>query len=145
MDWQPTAKEEAIEISSSESSLSLLLPATKETKVETSSRVKNVPETMADIYDAVNENLLRLVAEKKTTSTKNKNKWQKDFYYFVVDTNVLLDHLTFIEDLTKLKLCGTFALYKYEYQVLLKTAFVLQIPKVACCTSHMLYFKNWID
>ncbi|XP_061392218.1 transcriptional protein SWT1-like [Musca vetustissima] len=63
---------------------------------------------MGDIYDAVNENLLRLSAERKSTSMgNNNNKWRKDYYYFVVDTNVLLDHLSFIEDLTKLKLCDT--------------------------------------
>ncbi|XP_005186135.1 transcriptional protein SWT1 [Musca domestica] len=107
MDWEPFEKDntETIEISSSESNLSLLPP--KEKPIVKSPSTKSMPETMGDIYDAVNENLLRLSAEKKTNVRANNNKWRKDYYYFVVDTNVLLDHLTFIEDLTQLKLCDT--------------------------------------
>uniref|UniRef100_A0A1I8P987 PIN domain-containing protein n=1 Tax=Stomoxys calcitrans TaxID=35570 RepID=A0A1I8P987_STOCA len=115
MDWQPIIMDESIDLSSSESGLSKLLTphtnlATKsvaETKSTTNSLAKKLPETMGEIYDAVNENLLRMSAEKKNHSSRNNNKWRKDFYYFVVDTNVLLDHLTFIEDLTKFKLCDT--------------------------------------
>lgn len=61
---------------------------------------------MGDIIDTVNENLLRFSAEKQKDSTNNNRKWQNEFYYFVVDTNVLLRDLTFVEDLTKMKLCG---------------------------------------
>lgn len=61
---------------------------------------------MGDIYDTVNGNLLRFSAEKHKDPRSNPKKWHKDFYYFIVDTNVLLRDLTFVEDLTKMKLCG---------------------------------------
>lgn len=61
---------------------------------------------MGDIYDTVNENLLRYSAENRKDTTARSNKWQKDFFYFIIDTNVLLKDLTFVEDLTKMKLCG---------------------------------------
>ncbi|XP_073833423.1 swt1 RNA endoribonuclease [Musca autumnalis] len=109
MDWEPFVKEDnndTIEISSIECNLSLV--ATKQTNIVKSSSTKSLPETMGDILDAVNENLLRLAAERRSNSMgANNNKWRKDYYYFVVDTNVLLDHLAFLEDLTQLKLCDT--------------------------------------
>lgn len=53
--------------------------------------------------DTINENLLRLAAEKNHTT----NFWKKDNFYFVVDTNVFLQNITFIDDLISMKLCDT--------------------------------------
>ncbi|XP_075157390.1 swt1 RNA endoribonuclease [Haematobia irritans] len=106
MDWQPIdlpIDNKKLNVCDSEASL---LSINEKSSIKKSS-TKSIPETMGDIYDAVNENLLRLTAEKKGVTARNNNKWLTDFYYFVVDTNVLLEHLTFIEDLTKLKLCDT--------------------------------------
>lgn len=64
--------------------------------------------TMGDIYDTVNGNLLRVSSEKHKGSLNNNNKWQKNYYYFIVDTNVLLRDLCFIDDLSEMKLCGKF-------------------------------------
>lgn len=103
----------------------------------------NDNQTMGDIYDTVNENLLRYSAENQKDITACSNKWQKDFYYFIVDTNVLLKDLTFVEDLTKMKLCG-----KLDINNVLQVNFdllILQIPKVVCYTYRMLCYKNWIN
>ncbi|XP_065364549.1 transcriptional protein SWT1 [Calliphora vicina] len=102
MDWQPIVKdEETIEITSSESS-SFVIEKSNKLLLKTIDGNKN--ETMGDIYDTVNENLLRFSAEK---FKDNNKKWQKDYYYFIVDTNVLLRDMSFLEDLTKMKLCDT--------------------------------------
>ncbi|XP_023296137.2 transcriptional protein SWT1 [Lucilia cuprina] len=102
MDWQPIVKDDdLIEVSSSESSF--VIEKSKKLVL----RTNDENTTMGDIYDTVNENLLRFSAEKHKDSANHRTKWRKDFYYFIVDTNVLLKDLTFVEDLTKMKLCDT--------------------------------------
>ncbi|KAM7346596.1 swt1 RNA endoribonuclease [Cochliomyia hominivorax] len=104
MDWQPIFKdEESLEAPNSDNSL----VAEKSKKRYTNVNDTNEKETMGDIYDTVNDNLLRFSAEKQKESVSNNKKLRKDSYYFIVDTNVLLRDLTFVEDLTKMKLCDT--------------------------------------
>lgn len=124
MDWQPIVKDDVsievhiyifpssiylinifyvvydFQITSSESTSQVI---EKSNKLLFKTIDANKNETMGDIYDTVNENLLRFSAEKYKDNNK---KWQKDYYYFIVDTNVLLRDLCFVEDLTKMKLCG---------------------------------------
>uniref|UniRef100_A0A1A9V015 PINc domain-containing protein n=1 Tax=Glossina austeni TaxID=7395 RepID=A0A1A9V015_GLOAU len=59
--------------------------------------------TMGDVYDTMNENLLRISADGKKTD----NKWLSKCYYFVLDTNVLLRDICFVEDTLKMKFCDT--------------------------------------
>lgn len=59
--------------------------------------------TMGDVYDTMNENLLRISADGKKTD----NKWLNKYYYFVLDTNVLLRDIWFVEDTLKMKFCDT--------------------------------------
>ncbi|XP_053949102.1 uncharacterized protein LOC128857384 [Anastrepha ludens] len=97
MDWMPIEemKPDIIEISSNESS-----------NAEPSVR-SQASDTMGEYYGVVNENLLRYAVEQKLDATTANRKWLNGFYYFVLDTNVLLQHLTFIEELSHMKLCET--------------------------------------
>lgn len=70
MDWQPTERDDVIELSSIDSATSLVM----ENKSATTT--KSV-ETMGETYDAVSENLLRLSAEKKRDKEGNSKKWCK--------------------------------------------------------------------
>ncbi|XP_011177396.2 transcriptional protein SWT1 [Zeugodacus cucurbitae] len=90
MDWMPIddMKTETIDLSSSESGSQ---PA----------------ETMGEYYGTVNENLLRYAVEQQNGATTAICKWLNDYYYFVLDTNVLLRHLAFLEELCHMKLCDT--------------------------------------
>ncbi|TMW54289.1 hypothetical protein DOY81_000644 [Sarcophaga bullata] len=98
MDWQPIIATKSIDPG---------LVIEKSKKCPVLIKDVNDNQTMGDIYDKVNENLLRLSAENQKDTTACSDKWQKDFYYFIIDTNVLLKDLTFVEDLTKMKLCDT--------------------------------------
>lgn len=102
---------------------------------------------MGDIIDTVNENLLRIAAEKQKCSENSDKKWRKDFYYFVVDTNVFLTDLTFIEDLTKMQLSGKLCnqLQLLQLQPIKIYIFKLQIPKEACCMCLTQCCRNWIN
>ncbi|XP_067635189.1 transcriptional protein SWT1 [Eurosta solidaginis] len=97
MDWMPTddIKTETIELSSNESSSAA--PSVRSEEVE----------SMGEYYGTVNKNLLRCAVEQRLDSSTATEKWLNDCYYFVLDTNVLLRHLTFIEDLSHMKLCDT--------------------------------------
>ncbi|XP_036319176.1 LOW QUALITY PROTEIN: transcriptional protein SWT1 [Rhagoletis pomonella] len=109
MDWMPIEdlKTETIEISSNESSNAEVSVSGKE------------PETMGEYYGTVNENLLRYAVEQKNGANTADGKWLNDYYYFVLDTNVLLRHLTFIEELSHMKLCDTSGTVLYlPYSVL---------------------------
>ncbi|XP_055845247.1 transcriptional protein SWT1 [Episyrphus balteatus] len=94
MDWQP------IEDASPLSSPSV--------NVTSSSFLSNVSSTnvstCSEHYDTVNENLFRLAAEKKQNPEK---KWKTDYFYFVIDTNVFLENITFVDELITMKLCDT--------------------------------------
>ncbi|KAI9585249.1 hypothetical protein GQX74_001096 [Glossina fuscipes] len=59
--------------------------------------------TKGDVYDTMNENLLRISADGK----KIDNKWLNKYYYFVLDTNVLLRDISFVEATLKMKFCDT--------------------------------------
>uniref|UniRef100_A0A1A9W6A4 PINc domain-containing protein n=1 Tax=Glossina brevipalpis TaxID=37001 RepID=A0A1A9W6A4_9MUSC len=101
MDWEPVDNTEIKETSVAGSSL---ISSPKE-------RFENITnskyDSMGDIYDTVNENLLRISAEQNKDRTNNNNKWLNQYYYFVLDTNVLLEYLTFIDDLSNFRLCDT--------------------------------------
>ncbi|XP_039961798.1 uncharacterized protein LOC120775617 [Bactrocera tryoni] len=90
MDWMPIEemKTETIELSSNESS-------------------NQQAETMGEYYGTVNENLLRYAVEQKVAAAGTIGRWLNDYYYFVLDTNVLLQHLAFLEELCHMKLCDT--------------------------------------
>ncbi|XP_018800565.1 PREDICTED: probable replication factor C subunit 1 [Bactrocera latifrons] len=90
MDWMPSEemKTETIELSSNESS-------------------NQQAETMGEYYGTVNENLLRYAVEQKIGAAGTIGRWLNDYYYFVLDTNVLLQHLAFLEELCQMKLCDT--------------------------------------
>lgn len=89
MDWMPIEeiKTETIELSSNESS-------------------NQHAETMGEYYGTVNENLLRCAVEHKFGAASTIGRWLNDYYYFVLDTNVLLQHLAFLEELCHMTLCG---------------------------------------
>ncbi|XP_069966727.1 uncharacterized protein Swt1 [Bactrocera oleae] len=90
MDWMPIEeiKTETIELSSNESS-------------------NQHAETMGEYYGTVNENLLRCAVEHKFGAASTIGRWLNDYYYFVLDTNVLLQHLAFLEELCHMTLCDT--------------------------------------
>uniref|UniRef100_A0A1A9WQZ5 PINc domain-containing protein n=1 Tax=Glossina brevipalpis TaxID=37001 RepID=A0A1A9WQZ5_9MUSC len=101
MDWEPIDNAEIKETSATGSSV---LSSPKE-------RFENITnstyDSVGDIYDIVNKNLLRISAERNKDRTNNNNRWLSQNYYFVLDTNVLLRHLSFIEDLSNFRLCDT--------------------------------------
>ncbi|KAL9883964.1 uncharacterized protein ACN427_011006 isoform 1-T3 [Glossina fuscipes fuscipes] len=101
MDWDPVDIAEPKETSVTRRSLPAL------SKQRSQNIANSKYESIGDIYDAVNENLLRISAEKNNDGINNNSRWLHQYYYFILDTNVLLQNLSFVEDLSNFKLCDT--------------------------------------
>uniref|UniRef100_A0A1A9VWV9 PINc domain-containing protein n=1 Tax=Glossina austeni TaxID=7395 RepID=A0A1A9VWV9_GLOAU len=101
MDWDPVDTAEPKETSVTRRNARFL------SKQGSQNIANSKYESIGDIYDAVNENLLRISAEKNNDGINNNSRWLHQYYYFILDTNVLLQHLSFIEDLSNFKLCDT--------------------------------------
>lgn len=56
-----------------------------------------------EVFDTINKNLQEL-----TSAEKPKREWLMDYYYFVLDTNVLIRYMDFLDDLLDMKLCSMF-------------------------------------
>ncbi|XP_012162899.1 uncharacterized protein LOC101454433 isoform X2 [Ceratitis capitata] len=110
MDWLPIEelKTEAIEISSSESN-----------NGTQSIRAAEV-ENMGEYYGTVNKNLLRYAMEQKQGGLVMTEKWLNDYFYFILDTNVLIDYLVFLEELSHMKLCDTSGTILYVPYIVLQ-------------------------
>ncbi|XP_055911469.1 transcriptional protein SWT1 [Eupeodes corollae] len=92
MDWQPICED-----------FSFSLNNANTTSPSVSNQSLSNVSTQSEHRDIINENLLRLAADKN----QQKQEWRTDYFYFVVDTNVFLENVTFVDELTTMKLCDT--------------------------------------
>lgn len=58
-----------------------------------------------EMFETINKNLLELTNHEQNTP-HYKREWLKDHYYFILDTNVLIRHMDFLDELLDMKLCG---------------------------------------